>query len=265
MKKYKIYDAHCHIYPDKIAEKAAASTGIFYGISMGYDGKVSTLIERAREADVSRCLVHSVATKPEQVSSINRFIADEVSKSGGMFIGFGALHPDSETLDEDIRELRELGLCGVKLHPEIQRFSIDDPKVLRIFDRIRGELPLLVHAGDKRYDMSNPDRIKKILELYPDMTVIGAHFAGYSVWSDAAEVLSGYENLYVDCSSSFEFLTDEEIKKLIHCYGTDKVLFGSDYPMWNTTKELDRLFSLGLSEEEYEMILSKNLERLLGI
>ncbi len=265
MKKYKIYDAHCHIYPDKIAEKAAASTGVFYGISMGYDGKVSTLIERAREADVSKCLVHSVATKPEQVSSINRFIADEVSKSAGMFIGFGALHPESLDLDGDIEEIIGLGLRGVKLHPEIQRFCIDDPKVLKIFDRIRGKLPLLVHAGDKRYDMSNPERIKRILELYPDMTVIGAHFAGYSVWNDVLGVLAGYDNLYVDCSSSFEFLTDEEIKRLIYGYGADKVLFGSDYPMWNTARELDRLFSLGLSEDEYDMILGKNLERLLGI
>lgn len=265
MRKYKIIDAHCHIYPDKIAEKAAMSTGVFYGITMGYDGKVSTLVERSREAGVSRCLVHSVATKPEQVSSINRFIADEVSKSGGMFIGFGALHPDSIDLDGDIEEIIKLGLYGVKLHPEIQKFSIDDPKALRIFDRIRGKLPLLVHAGDERYDMSNPDKMKKILEMYPDMTVIGAHFAGYSVWHDALDTLAGYDNLYVDCSSSFEFLTDEEIKCLIYGFGTDRVLFGSDYPMWNTAKELDRLFSLGLTTRDYEMILSENLERLLGI
>ena len=30
MKKYKIIDAHCHIYPDKIAEKASAATCEFY-------------------------------------------------------------------------------------------------------------------------------------------------------------------------------------------------------------------------------------------
>lgn len=265
MRKYRIIDAHCHIYPDKIAEKAAMSTGVFYGIPMEYDGKVSTLLERTREAGVSRCLVHSVATKPEQVSSINRFIAAEVSKSGGMFIGFGALHPESETLDEDIRELKELGLCGVKLHPDIQRFKLDDPKALRTFDKICGDLPLLVHAGDNRYDMSNPDRIKRVLDMYPDMTVIAAHFGGYTKWGEALESIAGYKNLYVDSSSSFEFLTDEEIKKLIYGYGADRIFFGSDYPMWNTARELDRLFSLGLSETEYEMILSKNLERVLGI
>lgn len=265
MKKYRIIDAHCHIYPDKIAEKASLSTGAFYGIDMRYDGKVSTLLSLADKADVSRCLVHSVATKPEQVSSINRFIAGEVQKSGGRFIGFGALHPDSESLDADIEELVSLGLCGVKLHPDIQRFCLDEPKSLRIFDRISGRLPLLVHAGDKRYDMSNPNRIKRVLDLYPDMTVIAAHFGGYSVWEDALRELSEYDNLYVDSSSSFAFLSDEEIRKFIYGYGVHKVLFGTDYPMWNPSEEIDRLFSLGLSEDEYEMILSGNLERLLGI
>lgn len=265
MKKYRIIDAHCHIYPDKIAEKASLSTGAFYNIEMSYDGKVSTLIDLADKADISRCLVHSVATKPEQVSSINRFIASEVSASGGRFIGFGALHPDSTDLDADIEEIVSLGLCGVKLHPEIQGFRIDDPKCLEIFKRLEGRLPVLIHAGDKRYDMSNPDRMKKILDAYPGLTVIGAHFAGYSVWNEAKEELSGYKNLYVDCSSSFVFLTDDEIKELIYGFGVDRIFFGSDYPMWNPASELDRLFSLGLSEKEYEMILSENLENLLGI
>ncbi len=265
MKKYRIIDAHCHIYPDKIAQKASLSTGAFYDITMRYDGKVSTLLRLADEADVTKCLVHSVATKPEQVGSINRFIASEVEKSGGRFIGFGALHPDSENLDADVEELINLGLCGVKLHPDIQRFCLDDPRCLGIYDRISGRLPLLIHAGDKRYDMSNPARIKRILDMYPDMTVIGAHFAGYSVWKDALSNLAGYENLYVDCSSSFAFLTDREIKELIYGFGADRVFFGSDYPMWNPSEELDRLFSLGLSDEEYEMILSGNLERILKI
>ncbi len=265
MKKYRIIDAHCHIYPDKIAEKASLSTGVFYGINMRYDGKVSTLMRLADEADISKCLVHSVATKPEQVGSINRFIADEVQKSSGRFIGFGALHPDSKNLDTDIEELCALGLCGVKLHPEIQGFALDDPKCLEIYDRISGKLPLLIHAGDNRYDMSNPDRIKKILDSYPEMTVIGAHFAGYSVWKEALGTLSNYRNLYVDCSSSFAFLTDEEIKELVYGFGVSRVFFGSDYPMWNPAGELDRLFSLGLSDKEYEMILSGNLENLLKI
>lgn len=265
MKKYKIIDAHCHIYPDKIAEKAALGTGTFYGLGMNYDGKVSTLIDVCDKSGVDRCLVHSVATVPKQVSSINRFIAEEVKLSKGRFIGFGALHPDSLDLDYDIAELVSLGLLGVKLHPDIQGIAADDDRCLRIYEKISGKLPLLIHCGDKRYDMSNPDRIGRIVDMFPEMTVIAAHFGGYSVWEQAVNALAGKSNVYVDSCSSFEFLTDDEIKRYIKAYGTDRVMFGSDYPMWNAGKELDRLFSLGLTANEYEMILHKNLENLLGI
>ena len=43
----KIIDTHCHIYPDKIASKAAAATGTFYGLPASHDGSVSALLERA--------------------------------------------------------------------------------------------------------------------------------------------------------------------------------------------------------------------------
>ena len=44
-KKHKIIDAHCHIYPDKIAQRAADSTGDFYDLTPFLDGKISTLLE----------------------------------------------------------------------------------------------------------------------------------------------------------------------------------------------------------------------------
>ena len=265
MKKYRIIDAHCHIYPDKIAEKASLGTGNFYGIKMAYDGKISTLDSVAAKAGIDRCLIHSVATTPKQVASINAFIAEEVRLGKGRFIGFGTLHPDSEDIKSDVEHLIELGLKGVKMHPDIQGIAADDPRCMKIYDEISGRLPLLIHSGDSRYQMSNPEQIGRVMDLYPEMTIIAAHFGGYTVWDRAVECYAGRTNVYVDTCSSFCKLSDDEVKKYIKAYGADKVLFGTDYPMWDASEELDRLFSLGLEDREYEMILSENLERLLGI
>jgi hypothetical protein len=46
MRPARIIDSHCHIYPDKIAEKASRSTGEFYHMPSRLDGKVSTLLAR---------------------------------------------------------------------------------------------------------------------------------------------------------------------------------------------------------------------------
>ncbi len=262
---YRIIDSHCHIYPDKIAEKASMNTGRFYDIDMNFDGKLDTLHRVGTEAGIDHYIIQSVATKPEQVSSINHFIADSVKASGGRMTGLGTLHPDSSDMKKDVEELISLGLRGVKLHPDIQGFKIDDYRCLTIYELCEGRLPILMHTGDKRYDFSNPNRLCPVLEIYKDLTVIAAHFGGYSVWQEAGEKLPKYDNLLVDCSSCFFAMTDDEIKKYIELYTPSRVLFGTDYPMWEPKSEIERLLSLGLSESEYEMIFHENAERTFGI
>lgn len=261
-----IIDAHCHIYPDKIAEKAAQSTGTFYDLPMKYDGKVSTLLECGEKAGVDKYIVQSVATTPKQVSSINHFIADTVKSYSEKMIGLGTLHPDSEDIQGDIEELMSLGLHGVKLHPDIQKFKLDDYRCLKIYELCeKNHLPMLIHTGDERYDYSNPNRLIPILEIYTELSVVGAHFGGWSIWNEASKKLCGFKNFYVDCSSSFYMLDDETIKEIISRYGADRVLFGTDYPMWDPKEEIARLKSLGLSESDMEKILYKNALKAYSI
>lgn len=265
MKNYKIIDAHCHIYPDKIAQKASDSTGNFYGIPSLLDGKISTLLEKGKKANIDHFIVQSVATTPKQVSSINKFIADSVANSNGKFTGLGTMHPDSENIEADFNEIIELGLKGVKLHPDIQKFKIDDYRMLKIYELCEGKLPILMHTGDSRYDYSNPNRMVPIMDIYKNLTVIGAHFGGWSVWEEATEKLSKYENFYVDCSSSFYAITFEKAKELIMAYGTKKVLFGTDYPMWEPETELIKFMQIDLTEEERKDILYNNAAKLFDI
>ena len=265
MKKYKIIDAHCHIYPDKIAQKASESTGSFYDIPMCLDGKISTLLEHGGNAEIDHFIVQSVATTPKQVSSINNFIATSVAHSNGKFTGLGTLHPDSEDIKADVDEIVSLGLKGVKLHPDIQKFKIDDYRMLKIYEFCEGKLPILIHTGDYRYDYSNPNRMMPILDIYKKLTVIGAHFGGWSIWEDATQKLCKYKNFYVDCSSSLYALTPEKAKELIMAYGTKRVLFGTDYPMWEPEDEIERFMKIDLSEQEREDIFYNNAAKLFDI
>ena len=261
-----IVDCHCHIYPDKIAEKAVAGISRFYDLPMGCLGTLADARARHASAGVDRAVIFSVATSVPQARSINRFIAACVEGSGGTFTGLGALHPDSPTLKEDVEELVALGLRGVKLHHDVQQFRLDDPRCLKIYGLLeeRG-LPLLLHAGDFRYDYSNANRLKPVLEAYRELTVVAAHFGGWSLWESAAKELAGYPNLYVDCSSSLYALSPETARDIIRAYGADRVLFGSDYPMWDPSEELARFDRISLTEEERERILWKNADRLFGL
>ena len=190
---------------------------------------------------------------------------DEMAAHPGKLTGFGTLHPDSPDIEGDVNHLLELGLKGVKLHPDIQQFKIDDYRCLRIYDLCEGRLPILMHTGDSRFDYSNPNRLLPVLEIYKNLTVIGAHFGGYSVWDEAESRLVGLPNLYVDCSSTRFAVSDEKVVELIRAYGSDRVLFGTDYPMWSPVEETAWFLGLPLTEEERRRILYENVCNLLSI
>ena len=264
--KFFTIDSHCHVYPEKIALKAVAGTCNFYDINASCDGRVDTLVKEGEGAGIDHFVVQSVAMSPKQVESINEFIAETIAQSGGKMTGLGTLHPDSTDLRSDVNRIIALGLHGVKLHPDIQRFKIDDYRCLRIYELCEQEgLPILMHTGDSRYDFSNPNRLLPVMQIYTGLNVVGAHLGGWSVWDDALKNLVGLPNLYVDCSSSLRLLGKERAKKLIRAYGADRVLFGTDYPLWSPKKEMEDFLELGLDDDEKKLILSENAKKVYKI
>lgn len=260
----KAIDVHAHIFPDEIAGRASVSIGDFYYLPMRYDAKVSTLIDLGEKHGIDLFVVHSVATTPEQVISINDFIAQSVREHPDKFIGFATLHADFPNMEQEIDRIIGLGLKGIKIHPDFQCFKIDDRQAFKIYEAIEGRLPLLVHTGDYRFEYSKPSRLAKVMDRFPKLDVIGAHFGGWSEWNLAAKFLAG-RRLYVDTSSSLYALTPQRARKLIDLFGVDNVLFGSDYPMWNPGDELDLIDRLDLNDLEKEKILHINAEKLLKI
>ena len=132
----KIYDAHCHIYPDGLGRKAVWAVDSFYGglPTEHYDGTAGALISSGSERGITHFIVHAVATKPSQVSTINRFLSKAMGASGGSFTALCTMHVDAENVEKDFEELLALGLRGVKLHPDIQKFQADSPKAMRIYE-----------------------------------------------------------------------------------------------------------------------------------
>ena len=255
-------DVHCHIYPDRIASRAVAGTGEFYNMPLVYGGTFSDLLSLHEQNGIDRGLIFSVATTPHQGRRINRVIAESVAQSEGRLLGLGTVHPDSPTLKEDIEQIVSLGLLGVKLHPDIQQFKIDDYRCLKIYELCEGRLPILLHCGDSRDDFSNPNRLAPILSIFTELTVIGAHLGGWSVWDDAERSLAGFPNFYVDTSSSLYALSPARATEIIRHFGSERVLFGTDYPMWAADKELATLMSMNFTEEEFRKILWDNAYNL---
>ena len=263
----RIIDCHAHIFPEKIAEKASINIGAFYGLPTKFIATTKNLIKSGEPIGVTKFAVQSVATKADQCSVINNFILEEMTKHEGVIYGLGAMHPDlkKDEIDEIIKFVKANNLRGIKLHPDIQKFNTDDPKMHEIYDQLsQNELPLLIHSGDFRYDYSRPFRLANILKLFPKLKVIAAHFGGWMQWDEAMELLFP-TNCFIDTSSTFDFIPRNKIREALNLFGSERVLFGSDYPMWPARYELNYLDSLALDEEVMDKILYKNCAQLLNI
>lgn len=263
MKKLKIIDVHAHVFPELIREKAVEAIGRFYGIPMMGLGSPEDLIVHGSPFNVVKYVVNSAATTADQVQAINAYIKS-LQDSDSRFIGFGTIHQNSENPRAVIDEIISFGLHGVKLHPDFQNFEIDDPKVFPIYEAMAGRLPLLIHMGDERSDASSPTRLLHIIKRFPSLTLIAPHLGGYSKWDEAMGTIIG-RDIYIDTSSALAFIPKEKAAEIIRAHGIDKVLFGSDYPMWLHKDELARFFALGFSDDENEKILYGNAAKLFGI
>ena len=252
----KIIDFHAHIYPNRIAEKATLATGSFYHITPAYNGTATALLSVGKDAGISHFVLLPVATKPEQVRHSNQFILEQIN-THKEFYGFGTIHPDDINVMEEVNFILEAGLLGIKLHPDTQQFNTDDRRLYEVFDYIQGKIPVLIHCGDKRFDYSHPRRLKKVIQDFPHLQIIAAHLGGWSLFDEAFELLRNTD-CFLDISSTMMFLAPEQVTKYIRGYGAERILFGTDFPLWNPQEEVCRFNRLNLTAAEYEKIAFQN-------
>jgi predicted TIM-barrel fold metal-dependent hydrolase len=257
-----IIDFHTHTFPDKIADAALTKLRAASHTLSFTNGTVSGLRESMESAGINWSVVLPVATNPLKVRSINDLSSALTDKD--RLIYFGCVHPDMENAKEEIARIAELGLKGIKIHPDCQRFAIDDPRLFPAYEQIRGKLPLMLHMGDRRYDYSRPERLRRVLELFPGLQVIAAHFGGYAMYDTACDLLKDTDCVF-DVSSSLMFLEEGKSEYYVNLYGAERLAFGSDYPMWDPVIELDRFLQLKLTPAQQEQILHKTAERVLHL
>ena len=261
---YKMIDIHTHTYPDAIAAKAKVNLEKFYEFECEGLGTVDDLAESSRAAGVCGVLMLSVATNAKQVRHVNEFAKtslDSMLERGFEALSFGSIHQDCEDLVAELDYIKGLGLAGIKIHPDIQGVNIDDPKMYELYSLIEGVFPIYFHMGDNRpqYRFSEAQRLIKIMKEFPKLQVVAAHLGGYKAWDEGTELVKvGRDNIMFDSSSSLWAMSAEEADRVISKLGTEKIMFGTDYPVNHAKTELELFMKLALTEKQREDIFYNN-------
>lgn len=259
-----LIDFHAHVYQDEVADRVIGRMEEFYGIRRRYDATASHLLESMAGADFERAVVLPVFTKPEHIE-LNRWYAKLKESSGGRLVPFGGIHPEN-----DPRELElfpELGLVGIKLQPNAQRFRPDDPAVFPLYEKA-SELGLIVvfHSGNEASgppaELSRPSYFASVLERFPELTAVIAHMGGYKAWDEVA-CLFPFKNAYFDTAFLPTKIGEAHFMELVDQAGIERVLFGTDFPFRDHAEEnawMERVLG-----RRRTAMLHDNAAKMLGI
>ncbi|MDR1754441.1 MAG: amidohydrolase family protein [Eubacterium sp.] len=266
----KIIDFHTHAFADSIAARAMSALSATANINkeeICTDGTLDGLKAKLPDWGITNAVVLPIATKPAQQTTINNWAA-EINNNG--IFAFGTVHPDSEDTESELRRIKKLGLFGVKLHPDYQNFFLFEDRVkplLKTCEQLK--LPVIIHMAydpvsvEVRHAM--PCHLAAVSGEFPKLIFIGAHFGGMYAWEEVEYYLAGRDNVWLDTSFTSGYIDDGLMLSIIKKHGSDKILFGSDCPWFDPASEIKHIKSLGLSDNELDMIFYKSAEKLLKI
>jgi hypothetical protein len=260
-----IIDAHTHAWPDKIASKAREILESSYTVKFVGDPTVNTLLRYMDKNGIDISVICSVASRPEQVPSINDWLFSIKEKKLRFF---AALHPGYAGWREELRRIKDITF-GIKLQPSFQDFYVDDEIAFPIYEEIeKMGLVILFHSGaelsPEMVVRATPKRLLRVKDRFPGLKMIAAHFGGFRYWEEVRKHILG-KDIYLDTSAFFGYLPDEEAKELISNHSPERILFGTDFPIIDQKQDIDYFGKLGIAEGLKEKIFSGNARRLLGI
>lgn len=193
------------------------------------------------------------------------------------FIGFASVDPHKpDHVDELERAVAELGLRGLKLHPQVQAFFPDEDRYRPMWEKCEEHrLPVVVHVGQTAlgagspgghgiaYDYGRPMLMDSVAARHPGLTVVMAHF-GYPWHLEVLASALHKTNVWVDLSGWRPRYVPAEVKREARGRLRDRFVWGSDYPMLDPGRLLDEIGDLELGEAE-RPVLYDNAARLLGL
>ena len=260
-------DFHTHIYPDHLADAAVSGVCERSNIGACTDGTLEGLKKSMVNAGIDLSVVSAVATRPEQVASMQRWLTG-IRQPGIKTLA--AMHPADPLGSEQMKALKRDGFRGFKMHPDYQDFFVDDPRMFPLYETVAAEgMFILFHAGVDRglpYPIhATPKRLAAVLDAVPGLCVIAAHLGGEDAYEETEEYLLG-RNLYMDTAFVLSRMPGAFRERILKGHPVERLLFASDSPWTDQKEELRFLLDLPyLTESDKEKICFSNAARLLDL
>jgi hypothetical protein len=259
-----IIDFHTHAFPDELAARAIPFLEEEGNIKAYLNGTAADLLRSMDRAGIEQSVICSIATRPKQFRSILDWSLKIRSER---LLPLPSVHPESQQITAEIRQIAEAGFPGIKLHPYYQGFALDEERLAPLYEAlIRHNLLVVMHTGFDiafpRDLLCDPSRIRKVVERYPELKLVTTHLGAWDHWEESRRLLIG-KPIYMEISFALDYLDRDTARQMLTSHPADYLLFGSDSPWADQRTALELLRGLDLEPELFAKITRDNAAGLL--
>ena len=270
-RNHRKIDAHVHVLPDERAAQFLTDEGPECPWSMC---GVDDCLRRMDRYGVEMALLvpnNDQYLYFQDADETNRFLGEVVRNHPDRFRAFADVTASGAYFIEQTplileRAVEEYGLSGLKLHPTNLHMDADDLRLVPVL-RKAAELgvPVMFHANPCRlgfHDNCAPDRINRMIQIFPDLDVITAHLGGMK-WQDAVSGCTWVDMSYI-LPKLVQLYGMEPAGRILRAFGPDRLIFGTDFPEGEYGAYFAILDQMDFTDEEIDRIAWRNITNLLG-
>jgi len=264
-----VIDVHTHLHPPRLF---AAIRRWFAERSpwvLDHPTEPHDVMHVLREHGVEKFAFFSYAHKAGMARDLNAWLNDTARELGAGAVPLGTVHVEDPDPAGDMREALRGGCAGLKVHENVQRFGLDDPRLAGTLDAVaEHEGFVMAHVGAIPWSNETndgPSRVARVLERHPALRVVVAHF-GVPDYVRYLDLAQREPRLFLDTTMAFApespmrlAIPRTEVER-----GARQVVYGTDWP--NTPYpyggELLGLRALGLDDATLRAITTENARRL---
>lgn len=255
---------HCHVRPAGTMDAVNPALGT-----------IEVLREIMDELGIDRAV--AFAPSPRLLNGpreANQWLWEQI-RDDDRLEGFMTLNPTAPESVAIMQEFAEKGLRGVKTHPPVYRFRIDDEAAYPFYqEAAQLNLPILFHTGVHGWLLENymPILIDRIAHQFPELKVIVEHMGGWEFFGQALAVVRNNDNCYAGITSTLDpdwawYIPPELMQHMISLIGSERVIFGTDYPfrqLEGIRRDIEAVHSITPCAAAAENILGASLAALIG-
>jgi len=176
-------------------------------------------------------------------------------------IPFCSIHPRHPEAENKIKIDKNKGAKGVKFHPEYQGIAPDSKEAFKLFELCdHNQLPVQCHVGwpIKAIGMAQPERYADAIKTYNQVQFILSHI-GMASWDKTIDIAKKFDNVFLETSGQ----TVDVIRKAAQSIGIERIIFGSDWPLYHPAVPISRILEAFPHSSDQEKVFYQNVTSLI--